>query len=206
MKKVYRLSHSYDHLIDMHFDASFEPFEGDIAIDVNMMGKEEFQKPDVIYLRANFNVIPAKTDFPITDLTFPILSKKMIHVLEKVRPFKHRLLNTIMVDDTHLTSYLDQQGELLSDVRRDNSYFGLQFSEYTEAFDYTNSIFTPRKSNLDQVGVIRKLVLKTPKDGFPSFFKIKENLTYELLSQDAKEALESNQIKGCSFQEIDVSE
>ena len=202
---VYKLLHEYEHLIDMDFDASFEPFKGDDIIGFNMLGEEEFVMPNVVYFRANFNTIPQNTDFPITDLTFPIISNRMITILENVKPFKKRVLKTIMVDDTYLGEYLNKKGEVLDGVKIDSSYYGVQFLEFTDAFDKNNSIYKPMRSNPDMPGVIKKLVLKEPQNGFPSMFKIKENLSLTFISEEARIALESNHIKGCVFEEVEVS-
>lgn len=205
MGKVFKLIHDFDHLIDTDFDAVCDIFEGIDTIGFYMIGIDKFEMPNKIYLRANLNTIPYKTDYPIVDLTFPIISNRMIQTLEKVRPFKKRLLTTFMIDDTYLSSYLSSDNMIKDDVRFNSSYFGIQFTEYFDVFDYEMSIYKPLRSQPDLPGSIKKLILKEPRYGFPSIFKIKENLSLILVSEEGKNALETDRINGCKFEEVETS-
>ena len=205
--KIYKLEQiTSPYLIDMDFDATSEAFDNKEIIEYDMTGVEIFNMPKEIYFRANFHVIPEHTDFPITDLTFPIFSKKMIDVIESVKPFPKKLLQTIMVDDTYLEHYLDENGVLKKDVKINTTYFGVQFLEHTNCFNYEKSIFRPLSGKPNFPGVIKKLVLRMPKSGFPSVFKMKEKRSLTFITQETKEALERNNIKSCAFEEVEVSE
>ena len=206
MKKLYKLLHEYEHLIDMDFDASSEPFIGIDTIGYDMMNTESFNMPKEIYLRANFNVIPNNTDYPITDLTFPIISKKMIDILLSVKKINIKYFQTIMIDDTFLDDYLDENGKLNQNIPLNTSFFAIQFLQVEDVFDYSTSIFKPMRSNPELLGIIKKMVLKEPENGFPPLFKIKESLPNIFVSQEAKEALEEQNIKGCIFEEVEVSQ
>jgi len=206
MKKLYKLLHEYEHLIDMDFDASSEPFIGIDTIGYDMMNTESFNMPKEIYLRANFNVIPNNTDYPITDLTFPIISKKMIDILLSVKKINIKYFQTIMIDDTFLDDYLDENGKLNQNIPLNTSFFAIQFLQVEDVFDYSTSIFKPMRSNPELPGIIKKMVLKEPENGFPPLFKIKESLPNIFVSQEAKEALEEQNIKGCIFEEVEVSQ
>ena len=190
----------------MDFDASSEPFIGIDTIGYDMMNTESFNMPKEIYLRANFNVIPNNTDYPITDLTFPIISKKMIDILLSVKKINIKYFQTIMIDDTFLDDYLDENGKLNQNIPLNTSFFAIQFLQVEDVFDYSTSIFKPMRSNPELPGIIKKMVLKEPENGFPPLFKIKESLPNIFVSQEAKEALEEQNIKGCIFEEVEVSQ
>jgi hypothetical protein len=206
MTKVYKLLHEYEHLVDMDFDATSEPFENKDTIGYDMMNIIPFDMPNKIYLRANFNVVPNNTDYPITDLTFPIFSKNVLDLLNRIQKIEIASFPTIMIDDKFSDDYLDQNRDVHSELNLDASFFAIQFLELSNVFDYTNSLFKPMRSNPELPGIIKKLVLKEPENGFPPLFKIEESLSSIFVSQEAKEALELHSIKGCIFEEIEVFE
>ena len=76
---------------------------------------------------------------------------------------------------------------------------------YTNAFDYENSDFKPLRSNPNMPGVIKRLILRRPNNGFPPIFKIIEKSSDLFLSEEAKDSLLENDIKGCVFTPIDVN-
>jgi len=206
--KVYKLLEDNYHLLDseMDFDATSEPFNGRNTIGYDMKVAEDFVMPKEIYFRANLNIIPAHTDFPVTDLRFPIFSNRMIDIIESIKPFSKKLLPTIMIDDTYLDDYKDEYGEFKENVRINTSYFGVQFLERIgDCFNYEKSVYSPLISKPEFPGIIKKMVLKIPNMGFPSIFRIKEKPSMIFISQETKDALERNDIKGCVFEEVEVS-
>lgn len=51
----------------------------------------------------------------------------------------------------------------------------------------------------------KKISFTRTKNGFPPLFKMEENLADIFVSQKGKEALEKQNIKGCIFEQIEVS-
>src|SRR3989339_263666 len=203
--KAYLLNWEWDHLIDMTDDATLISYSDSENLRFVLTGISKDPLPNILYLQANFNVISKKTDFPIIDVGFPVLSKRMISILLKIKNFSHRVIETVMIDDTYFGQLFDEKGLLLSNVPINKEYSALQILEYTNAFDYENSDFKPLRSNPNMPGVIKRLILRRPNNGFPPIFKIIEKSSDLFLSEEPKDSLLENDIKGCVFTPIDVN-
>lgn len=203
--KVYELKLKYDHLVDMEYDAFVMRFENIEDFRFNIGGIEKVIPNHPIYLVGNLRIMPEKTDYPIIDIGISVMSNKMISVLESQKELKINKILVKTIDDTYLDGYFDNKGDLKQDVPQNNDYSIIQILEYSELFDYENSIFKPLRSNPNMPGIIRKLVIKEPEKGFSPIFKIKEKSSKLFVSDKAKEALEANNIKGCIFEEVEVT-
>jgi|GEM_PF-1137364 len=205
MKKVYELKLKYDHLVDMDYDAFVLPFKNIEDFRFNIGGIEKVTINQPLYLIGNLTVMPEKTDYPIIDIGISVMSNNMISILESQSQLNLNKIPVKTLDDTYLGKRFDWRGNLKNDILNNDAYSILQILEYSESFDYENSVFRPLRSNPNMPGVIKKLVLKEPKDGFSSIFKIKEKSSKLFISAQAKEALEANDIKGCVFEEVEVT-
>lgn len=202
MEKVYKLNWDTSHLHDSEYDAYHLTFEGDMLIGANMISTRLFEMPSRIFFRGNFNVIPA-IDYPITSLTIQILSNKMIEILNSVGHFKYRSIPVSFIDDTHKGLFLDENSRVLPHIRANHDYKAVQLLECTDVFDYEKSHY--EEDFLLPVGHISKLVLKEPVTGFPSIFKIEQTLSTVFVSEKSKMNLLNNGIKGCVFEDVEVS-
>ncbi|WP_158729633.1 MULTISPECIES: imm11 family protein [unclassified Flavobacterium] len=203
--KVYELNWEFDHLLDMDEDCSVIPFEGLDDFRFQISGLDVFTLKNEIILQGNFNVIPKNTDYPIVDIAVPLMSKKMVLLIEHHNQFEMNKVDTTIIDDTFLGVIFDKEGNLNSNIKKNNDYQFVQVLEYIKAFDYDSSIFKPLRSNPEKIGIINKLVLKEPIHGFPSIFRIAEKPSMLFVSDFTKKSLESNGIKGCVFNEVLVS-
>jgi hypothetical protein len=68
-ERIFKLERDRSHLLDMDFDASLIPFPEQESIGYTMDGVDNVPLPSILCFRANFNVVPKKTDYPIVDLT-----------------------------------------------------------------------------------------------------------------------------------------
>ena len=205
LMKVYELNWEFDHLFDMDEDCSVIAFEGLNNFRFQLGGIEVPTQKNEIILQGNFNVIPKNTDYPIVDIAIPLMSKRMILLIENN---SHVLLNKVdvtIIDDTFLGELFDNTENLSSSIKKNNDYQFVQVLEYLQAFDYDSSVFKPLRSNPEKIGIINKLVLKEPAQGFPSIFRIAEKSSMLFVSDSTKKILETNGIKGCVFNEILVS-
>lgn len=204
MKKYcYILENDYNHSGDPGVDAFCVKFEGDSVLS-GMIGTRNLELPEVLYFTADFGSIP-QYDYPLTDITAPVMSKRMLDVFKGISDFKHLSVPVMMLDYNYLDDQFDKAGNLKSDVPVNKDYMAVQLKEYTKAFDYENSKYEMDLAFPEDVGTIEKLVLKEPESGFPPLFRLEESKRHLIVNQEAREALEKNGIVGCVFEPVEVS-
>lgn len=181
------------------------PFQGSNSIGSLMMGVRNDEFPETIFFGADYDIIN-NIDYFRSDLSIQIMSKKMLTILKSIGDFKYRFLQLVMFNNKELEAYHIEEGILLEQLKeRNENFIGLQLMEYTDAFDYENSVFELDDLFEDEVGYIEKLVIKKPISSFPPIFKIKEATSQIFITEQAKIALEAAGIKGCEFEEVEVS-
>lgn len=198
---VYTLDWDYNYSGDSGRDAFHLPFEKDKEFAADMISTREILVPDVIYLQANYKIISA-LDFPLTSLSSPIMSDRMLNLINSIQHVNQRHIPVKMIDDTFMGKLFDDEGQLLSYVPVNEGFKALQIMEYTDAFDYENSVY--EDDFILPVGFIHKLVLKTPQNGFPPIFRIKQCASKIFISQQAYTLLHKNEVKGCVFENVEV--
>lgn len=205
--KVYKLDWDYQHSGDTEKDAFHIPFNDDDKAMYYFSSPEIYGAdllPDEILFQANFSLIPSY-DYPLTDLQIPILSRRMYEVLQLIGLKDDLVVPVIMIDDSYLGDRFKSEGILNSEVPTNKDYLALRLSSLQSYFDSENSDYRPLRSNPNAPGRIKKLVLKEPPEGFPPIFRVDVISSSLFISQIAKEALESAGIKGCVFEEVEVT-
>jgi hypothetical protein len=162
--------------------------------------------------------LPHQTDFLSTDGFGPIISKRMLYVLNSLGDFPHKAISTRIYDyrfqDQGDDSYgrHDYEGPAIAPRGEFNEdYVSLQLLEHVDGIDYEHSEFelNPDPENLLPDLVLQPdiidLVLKEPVGGFPPIFRLNRAGERVLLfvSPTAKEALEEAGIKGLRFTEYE---
>ena len=203
--KVYELNWERSHLIDENEDCSVVVFDGLEEFRFQLGGIQKYSASSEVILQGNFNIIPDKTDFPVVDIAIPLLSNKMLSILETDKTLSYNKVDAVIVDDTYLESLFDEKGHLIESVPKNTDYKFFQVLNYTDVFDKTHSSFKPMRSNPEKIGIINKLVLREPKNGFPAIFRIEERPSILFINEATKNKFAHNKIKGCSFKEIDTN-
>ena len=185
---------------DVEYDGFFTPFdyykETSYLMDIN-----DYELPDNIYVDAFFDLL-AQINYPMTDLFWPIMDKKMYEVLLSCGNFNHNPIPIIMVDSSIAPkNRFDKNEKLHSSVRNDN-YVALHLKSYAELFDYDKSDYDPHELFPEDVGFINNLVLKEDSEELPPIFRLKECMARIFVSHYAKEALTKAGIKGLSFKSL----
>ena len=136
-------------------------------------------------------------DYILTRPDLPVMSKRMLSVLESVKNFPHQVI-PVVIQDTEAApdSLIEKSGKVSTD------YVAVQLLEQLNIFDREKSVYSTSSINPNAVGRIRKLVLKVPESGLPPIFRIIENSTYLYVSPEAKAALEEAGITGIRFVDI----
>jgi len=202
--KIFKLTKSDDawghiNYIKHQCGAYHIPFEGDDNIyDDMVLDIENTELPNEFCFGADYNIIP-KFDFPANSL--------MLHIFTSLTNIKYRTVPVVMYNHKELEAYHIEEGIGLDDLKeRNDDYLALQLLEYTNVLDLDRSIYEEHFLYPGKVGSIRKLALKRPEKEFPSIFKIEEDSTLLFVTEQAKNALEAFDIKGCIFEGIEVSE
>lgn len=204
MKRAYKITAIKNPRVDADHDAYCLPFKGKDLFGAYMMGISSFEAPERLYFLADFLTIPT-WDFIDIDLTFPVLSNRMLETLTALGKFIYFTIPVTMIDDAYLDNPFNENGELKSGVPISNNYIALQLQEYADAFDYEKSVYRFDVVFPEDVGLIEKMILKEPPTGFTPLFKIKEAPQYLFVSETGKNELERNEIRGCCFEEIECS-
>lgn len=201
---VYKLSHDYNHSGDPEIDAKIVSYEGSVKLPYYLIDIKTYPLavlPSKIYFQANFNLIP-DYDYPLTDFEIPVMSMKMLEVLESVDKFSYHRIPVIMLDDT----CLDINAGAFEGISQIDTYCTIRLERINDdLFDYEKSDYKMSRRLEGQLGRIKRVVLKRPGQGFPPIFRISETPSTLFVSQAAKEALESNGIRGCIFEAVEVS-
>lgn len=201
-EQFFLLTQDFSHVGDAEKDAFHVPFDGSEGIGSDMLGISQVDLPSPVFFQAGFDTIP-RIDFPVTDLNVLVFSKRMLNTLLDVGPLNYHATPAVMFDYTYLGERFKSPGQLKDDVPANYDYSIIQLLEFTEAFDYDKSEYEEDDVFPDEVGIIKKLVLKEPDGGFPPIFKMKECMRYTFVTGKAKEALIKNGIQGCVFEGLD---
>jgi len=203
--KAYILKRDYEHLCDMSYDISLIPFSNSEDLKYQLLSNEKLTLTKPVEFLANFNVVKNESDYPIVDYDIEVMSDEMVNVLKKVGQFSHILYPTLIVDDTFLKNKYDSEGNLLPDVPLLKNFNIVQLLDILQVFDFEKSEFKPLRSNPKFPGIVKKMVIKEPVKGLPPIFRMLEKPASVFLSEAAKQALEANNIKGCVFEEVEVT-
>ena len=208
MSEVYELRLDYSQVMeeDPH---SVQKIRKDDYVDINRsLARERFSDFDkLIIARANLRVIE-NYDYVENEMRIPILSSKMCELLNIEDSDFIEQVPVFLVDDLVPPDDIFEPNtiNIRSDVTVNRNYYTLNFLRHIDACNLVLSRFLKLKSNPDSIGLLRNPVLKTPAGGFPNIFMIKESIGHLFISGTAKEKLEANDIRGCVFEEVEVSQ
>ena len=205
MEKIYKLKKDYSHLIDMTYDISLFPFDGSKSLKYKVRLGQELELTNKLNFLANFSTIDTKTEVPINIEDLPVFSDQFLSVIETVGKLNVKRYEVVLVSDSYFGERFDGEGNVLKDVPVKNNYQMVQMLDIINGLDYDKSIYEPMNEWENFPTVITKFIVKEPEGGFPTFFRISEEPSSFFVSQQIKEALESNNIKGCFFEEVEVT-
>lgn len=198
---VYQLFWGYDHLHDEKFDAALVRFAGWEQV-AGWQSTRSISTPDKIYFEANFKTL-AQTDYPANNVSWPLMSRRMLETLLSQGSFKHRIIPVVMLDNSlPAGKRLDSAGHPLPGAAN-LDYSALQLLETADYLDWERSEYKQSKVIPNVISQISKLVLKEPPGGFPPVFRLAAKSNYLFVSARTKQALEEAGIRGVQFWTID---
>ena len=127
--------------------------------------------------------------------TSGVMTKRMLKVLQSVKPFDCRVYPIKAVDFVTFP---------IRNLAPNNDFVAVQLTEYLDVFDYENSVYE-KYIYFDEITgeeksyPIEKMVLKKPKEGYPPIFRIKEKGVLLYISDEARQALKKANITGVEY-------
>jgi hypothetical protein len=195
-----KLAWDVSHLRDEDFDAEIVKFKG-WENAVGLLPSTEYSLPDEVLFEANFNTLD-KSDFPYNNMSWPILSQRMLDCLLEVGSISHRAIDVTMIDDRVPTkARYDPDGRLKPSVIR-REFKAIKLLELLAVFDPDRSDYAKAESPPGFAFGIRKWVLKTPSSGFPPLFRVSASPADFFISHAAEEALRRIGARGIEIQDV----
>jgi hypothetical protein len=184
---------------DLGYDAELIPFEGFEKISMDMCRyPETIEFPSPVIFQGLLSTV-LQTDFVTTQPRLPLLSRRMIEVLESVGEFPHNVLSTRIIEGAIGQSLAedlryDEQGSLKPEYYTDE-YCLLQITEHLDAMDLERSEYEDYEADVNLVTFVDKFVFKDIGCKLPPVFRLTHYPVPLFISEAAKEALEAAGIK-----------
>jgi hypothetical protein len=200
--KAYRLMHDTATMnSDLGSHAQVVPFEGYVQVSISMSDPSEpVEFPNPVEFYGLLSTI-RQTDFPVVEEGWPLMSKRMVEVLESVGSFPHRVLPTrILKGDIGRSPAegdrrFDEQGNFNPEFYSDD-YVLLQLTEHLDAMDLERSVYRRYDPEINSVSGLRKPFFKDIGRDYPPIFRLSHCEVFLFISDVAKQALEAAGIQG----------
>jgi hypothetical protein len=198
--QAYRLNWNIDHLGtgEVEFDAWLVNYP-------NHPGSwhsytEQFDLPNPVEFEAIGSLL-TETDYPYTDVGWPVMSKRMLDVILSVGSFPHRIYPVVMINTEAAYNY--KLKKVAFPRTKNHDYIMVQLTEHLDAFDFENSIYKRGSINPNVITSIEWLSLIEPESEFPPLFTVEPASMRLLISTQARSALEAANIQGVRFTHIE---
>jgi hypothetical protein len=200
--KAYRLMPESETVnSDLGFHAQVVPFEGYEQISIAMCEPSEtVEFPNPVEFQGLLSTVK-QTDFPVIQEGWPVMSKRMVEVLESVGSFPHRILPARILDGRIGRSLaegdrrFDEQGNFKPEFYTDD-YVLLQLTEHLDAMDLERSVYRRYDPEINSISGLRKPVFKDIGREYPPIFRPVHSPVGFFISDSAKLALEAAEIQG----------
>lgn len=200
---AYEMFWNTDHIrSNEKFDARLVKFPGWENI-TGLLGTRDYELPKQIFFEADFRVT-RQSDYPFNNVNWPLMSRRMLEVLLSIGDFQHRAIPVRLVDETvPLPKRRSANGQFRAEIV-DDSFVAVQLKEHLDVFDWEHSEYEPDTLFPDEVGIIKKLVLKKSNKDFPPLFRLAVKSDYLFVSAAAKQRLEQEKMHGMVFWTLDM--
>jgi hypothetical protein len=201
IKQAYELIEDTDHLSDIsrNYDAHIVEWPEYREYGTKFLNPRDFDFPAHGVEFQGYESCLSNTDFPLNNVGWPIMSKRMLGTLLSVREFPHRYWDVPFVGFPDNAPVMMLEQGLRGGIRHDNEFVAVQLLEHLDIFDWENSVYEMHSIFPDEVDRIRKLALKVPEEGLPPIFRLKISPVQLYISPEGRAALEAANIKGVRF-------
>lgn len=155
----------------------------------------DMQLPERVVFNAIFDVIET-SDFPINDVGWTLMSRRMLDVLVSLGPFPHKA-HPVVMRDCKVIRF--ENGKSVLSGKEDHRFVCVQLLEHLDLFDWDNSDYDPHPRMPNYVDWVRHLALRKPPNGFPPLFRISASVSPLFVSAAGKAALEAADIRGVEY-------
>jgi hypothetical protein len=201
--RAYRLIWESDHL-------EFCDAENDIELRIfpkwretsSLMETTPYELPNPVIFEGDFKMLPC-TDYPMNNVYWPVMSRKMYYTLLALGDFSHRVIPTAIMDDgaypfeSHRCFLAD--GQPSPEVTNFDDFVAVQLLEHSDYFDFERSEYDPDEEYPTIPNYIHRYALNEPTKGFPPLFKLAAQRTKLFISSEAHEALKKAGIRGTAY-------
>ncbi|WP_028973395.1 imm11 family protein [Spirochaeta cellobiosiphila] len=201
MEKIYEMTWSKDHLVDVEYDIFHMPFEMDESYRARFFGGSKYNIQKNLLFSGDIKIL-GEIDFIVNDLWLPIFSKRMIDLLTSLGSFEYELITCGIFDFTlpHEKVFEDRSKWIIKNgIEVNKDYFALRLLDPTVEIDYDKSEYDIVMKDPLRLGTITKLVVKESVGGLPPIFKIKEKPSRILVTESVKDELEAAGLQGLVF-------
>lgn len=175
----------------------FEGWEGTLGLT----NPAVYSLPETIEFESNVQAL-SHTDYPYTDVQWPIASKRMLDALRSAGDLGCSPVPVVMLDDT--TPLADRSGEDRSPGGPEaGGYFALNEIERLDVVDWQRSDLDRHEVFPDKIAKVRRLQLLEPPGGFPPIFRLSAFPALILVSQSAREALQRTGVEGVELIDLE---
>jgi hypothetical protein len=205
--RAYRLTWESDHM---------ELYDGDFEMELREFPKWEktnglykitpYNLPEPVVFEADFEAL-SRTDYPINNVYWPVMSRRMYYTLCSVGEFPHRVIPVAMIDDTSFV--FESERRFLADstpnpeVTNFDDFVAVQLLEQSNYFDFENSNYERDLIDSEWINAVEIYVLNEPPEGFPPLFRLTVMSPELFISANAREALREADIKGVAYYPLD---
>ena len=179
MCKVYKLAYDLDR---MKFSEDYDYWQVDNTRHINSLfwKAKLIEFPKSIRFEGQLERLE-KLDYPYYIKKYPFMSRLMLKTLLAVKPFSYQEISIPIYNCNSVQNSRFTDKFVLVNLLKHTE--GILDSQNTKYFEDT----------------IDEPALKEPPQGYPSLFRISEFRTVLYVSAEAKEALESANLKGVKF-------
>jgi hypothetical protein len=193
-----------------------EFYDGDFEIELRefpewdktsrLRNIDPYNLPEPTVFEADFEAL-ARTDYPINNVYWPIMSRQMYCTLLAVGDFPHQVIPVAMVDDRSFV--FESERRFLADgtpnpeVTNFDNFVAVQLLEHSNYFDYERSEYEASPNFSDLAFSVERFVLNEPPCGFPPLFRLSAYSVALFISTSAREALRDAGISGTAYYALD---
>lgn len=192
-----------------HDVARFTRYETDYQADLkienvplsdrlDIFGEKPFAAPNPVIYRGYPPIVKA-VDFPVTDNSWTVVSRRMLDALKAVGDFPHLEFPVVILDSREPRDrWFNGNGDLRDDLTLKN-YAAIQLTEHLDIFDFEKSKYARDEDFPEYVGDVREYVFKIPHDGLPPIFHVKGVFVKLFVSHEARRQLKKAKITGIEY-------